>query len=220
MPFDETPDVRPLGTGTTSSRRAERTSPEHQDSLPLREGRWGSRKRGTTMYSGKIIVDILVYGRIKPPEYAPVKVADLVRESLADVRVKRGDEKIRVGDRLDLAGCVIQADSRQLKEVFTNLIDNACDAVKLLQDREGEVRLEGEDLDPDVRIIISDSGVGMDEATLQKLNKPFFTTKSQGTGLGLTVARQIIDLHKGALDIRSEKGRGTSVTVLLPKNKS
>jgi signal transduction histidine kinase len=59
-------------------------------------------------------------------------------------------------------------------------------------------------------------GVGMDREQLKRLFKPFYTTKTKGTGLGLTVAKQIANLHHGSIDIKSEKGQGTTVAIDLP----
>lgn len=168
--------------------------------------------------SNQIISDVLAYGRIKSPAYERIRFADLVRESVKDSRKKIEGCHARVEDKLaSVEGLEADIDARQMKEVFLNLIDNACDAVKAVERRQGVVTIEGEDAGDSVRLSIIDNGVGMDDATLQKLLKPFFTTKSEGTGLGLTVAKQIVDLHKGSLSIRSEKDRGTSVTILIPK---
>jgi two-component system sensor histidine kinase AtoS len=65
-------------------------------------------------------------------------------------------------------------------------------------------------------VSITDDGVGIEPSDLPSIFDPFFTTKSLGTGLGLTNARKVIELHRGAIEVSSEVGRGTKVTVLLP----
>ena len=67
-----------------------------------------------------------------------------------------------------------------------------------------------------VRVTVRDSGHGIPKEYLKKLFDPFFTTKHGGTGLGLTIAHSIVDGHKGAIDISSETGKGTTFTVTLP----
>jgi signal transduction histidine kinase len=67
-----------------------------------------------------------------------------------------------------------------------------------------------------VRIAVTDTGVGMDEEALQRVFEPYFSTKATGTGLGLTIARRNIELNGGSIDVRSEKGVGTTVTIRLP----
>jgi two-component system sensor histidine kinase FlrB len=67
-----------------------------------------------------------------------------------------------------------------------------------------------------LRLSVSDSGPGMNEETIRRLDEPFFTTKSMGTGLGMTVARTVTKAHQGQLLVRSKPGRGTCITFVLP----
>ena len=65
-------------------------------------------------------------------------------------------------------------------------------------------------------VTITDDGVGMSDETLKRLFEPFYTTKAHGTGLGMSIARKIIELHKGHVRVRSAVGQGTTVQVTLP----
>lgn len=67
-----------------------------------------------------------------------------------------------------------------------------------------------------MQVDITDHGMGIDVEDMNKIFHPFFTTKAKGTGLGLTICNEIINLHHGRLDIQSTKGQGTSVCILLP----
>lgn len=67
-----------------------------------------------------------------------------------------------------------------------------------------------------VKVLIKDSGVGIAKEDLEKVFEPFFTTKAKGTGLGLAVCQQIVHLHGGSIHIKSEKGKGTAVAIILP----
>ena len=69
---------------------------------------------------------------------------------------------------------------------------------------------------PYVRIRVADNGVGVPRENLQKIFSPFFTTKTQGTGLGLALAQRIVDEHHGKIFVRSRPGRGTIIDVYLP----
>jgi signal transduction histidine kinase len=71
--------------------------------------------------------------------------------------------------------------------------------------------------DESVFLKISDTGTGMSKATLEKLFTPFFTTKQDGTGLGLSTVKKIMEAHKGEIRVQSEPGRGTTVTLKLPR---
>jgi two-component system sensor histidine kinase AtoS len=67
-----------------------------------------------------------------------------------------------------------------------------------------------------VLIEITDTGVGMDQSALDKIFEPYFSTKATGTGLGLTIAKRNVELNSGTIDVRSERGVGTTVTMTLP----
>jgi signal transduction histidine kinase len=111
----------------------------------------------------------------------------------------------------------ILIDPEQLKEVFVNLIVNACEAM----DSGGKISI-GEKvatvpgMGPAAIIELSDNGPGIPEANLEKVFQPFFTTKEEGTGLGLSIASRIIEEHRGRITVDSPEGRGTTFRILLP----
>jgi len=108
----------------------------------------------------------------------------------------------------------IKADSGQLRQVFLNIIRNSFDALP----DEGQLFLQcsGDEQLGIVRIVIRDTGKGMDGQIMANMFKPFFTTKKNGTGLGMFISKKIIDNHGGSIDIQSEPAGGTTVTVTLP----
>jgi len=67
-----------------------------------------------------------------------------------------------------------------------------------------------------VKITIHDNGVGIDNADLAHIFDPFFTKRDNGYGLGLSIAYNIIEIHQGAINVESEKGRGTDINIFLP----
>jgi signal transduction histidine kinase len=95
-----------------------------------------------------------------------------------------------------------------------NVLKNAGQALA----GEGEIRLQSTMQSGRVMIRVIDDGVGMSDETMRRAFEPFFTTRDvgQGVGLGLTVARDIIQAHGGDIDIHSEQGKGTTVTLWLP----
>ena len=109
---------------------------------------------------------------------------------------------------------IIEADEDQLRQVFTNLIVNG------LQAMEGGgtlfVDIGADPEDGLCRIAVADTGPGIDEDQLEKLFSPFYTTKSQGTGLGLAVSYGIVRDHGGEIEVLSEPGQGTIFSVILP----
>ena len=103
----------------------------------------------------------------------------------------------------------------RLNQVFLNLLTNAVQAIP----EEGEVLLQTVAIDEEqVRIVIKDTGIGMDEATVQRIFEPFFTTKEvgKGTGLGLSISYGIISQHEGRIDVKSSPGEGTTFTIDIP----
>jgi signal transduction histidine kinase len=129
----------------------------------------------------------------------------------------------------------VLADPTQIKQVMINLGNNAGHAMR---EQGGELYIEltreilgaktASEISPDlspghyVRIVVRDTGEGMDEKTMQRIFDPFFTTKakSEGTGMGLSVVHGIVRDHRGAITVRSTPGKGSSFTVFLPRLKS
>jgi two-component system, cell cycle sensor histidine kinase and response regulator CckA len=123
----------------------------------------------------------------------------------------------------------VRADAGQIEQVLVNLVVNARDAMPdggTVTISTANVTLDSSMLPESscpagkyVRLIVSDSGMGIDAATRQRLFEPFFTTKApdRGTGLGLATCAEIVRQHGGAISISSEPGCGTSVTVYLPQ---
>ena len=102
----------------------------------------------------------------------------------------------------------------QINQIFLNLLTNASDAIE----ENGEIVIRTVADEHRVRVSISDTGVGIPDDLMAKIRDPFFTTKEvgKGTGLGLSIVDQIVTSHGGDLQIESEPGRGTTVTIVLP----
>jgi len=110
---------------------------------------------------------------------------------------------------------VIQADPEQLIQVFVNLLNNAAEAIS----GEGTITIATQPIGHQwVEINISDTGIGIPEEYLGKLFTPFFTTKppGKGTGLGLSIVYGIVKMHRGQIITKSEVGKGSTFTIILP----
>lgn len=119
----------------------------------------------------------------------------------------------------DLNGaCSIRGDEDQLRQVFVNIINNACDAMQDIEEKELKVSLINND--SEVVIEFEDTGKGIPPENYGKVFTPFFTTKSigKGTGLGLAISYGIIKMHRGSINFTSELNKGTKFKVKLPKN--
>ena len=111
----------------------------------------------------------------------------------------------------------ISADQRLLHQVMLNLITNASDALKNCENPNIFIRAEKKD--GFVAVTVEDNGCGMSEEEQTNLFKPFYTTKTQGTGLGLMITLKMVTLMKGHMEIKSLKDVGTKATVFIPAGK-
>ena len=124
------------------------------------------------------------------------------------------DMRVRLSPAVPLMWC----HEGQLKQVIVNLVVNAVQAMPnggeltISLDREPPETLAM----PAVRLIVRDSGVGIDPANRSRMFDPFFTTKEEGTGLGLAIVHSIVEAHQGRIEIDSAVGRGTTCSIILP----
>jgi len=108
---------------------------------------------------------------------------------------------------------LIKVDPLLMRRVLVNLFSNAIQAMPdggtllVSAAREGDA----------IRISVMDNGVGMSKETLSRLFQPLFTTKAKGMGMGLAVIKRIVEAHNGSINIQSEQGEGTTVTIILPQ---
>lgn len=144
-----------------------------------------------------------------------VNYREVFESVLSSVRFWLNANQIEVSENIQWEGePVAEADRQLLEQVLLNLITNAIDAMT----NGGRLDLHVKECESEVCIEVSDTGVGMDEQTKRSVGTPFFTTKSNGHGLGLAFCKTIVALHGGQLEINSVLNRGTKVTVRLPKS--
>jgi PAS domain S-box-containing protein len=158
----------------------------------------------------------------KPIELVPkeVNLKEVLQESLTSIKEISKDISINLEIKEDLP--LISGDPLLLKQCFQNIFQNSIDAMsqggRLSINVEKALGLESkEDKDYDlVMVDISDTGEGIPEDELEKIFFPFFSSKEKGVGLGLSLVRKIIDLHKGKIEVRSEQNKGTTFKIYLP----
>ena len=145
--------------------------------------------------------------------------------TLADGKATRGGIRVDVALPRDLP--LLGADQHQLTQVFCNLLINAYEALEgrgriditarlAHTAAEGALLPDGHVAVPTVVVDVADDGPGMPADVAEKIFNPFFTTKAQGSGLGLAVVRKIVDAHDGRIDMTTADGRGTKFRVTLP----
>jgi signal transduction histidine kinase len=128
-------------------------------------------------------------------------------------------QRNRVSLQLELAEGLpaVTGDRIQLQQVILNLVRNASDAMAAVDDRPRQLLISTEDEDGDrVRVSVRDVGVGVDPQNMTKLLDAFYTTKSDGMGIGLSVSRSIIERHDGRLWAEPNDGPGATFSFAIP----
>ncbi|MBI3303158.1 MAG: PAS domain S-box protein [Deltaproteobacteria bacterium] len=140
----------------------------------------------------------------------PTALARVVAEVLSTETLHYSTCGIRVEQEVSPDLPLIDADSEKLKQVLLNLCKNAAEAMP----QGGTLTVRADNSGGQVRLEVSDTGTGIPAGV--DIFEPFITTKPQGTGLGLTIVRQIVSAHRGMLTYHSIPGQGTTFTLMLP----
>jgi two-component system NtrC family sensor kinase len=163
---------------------------------------------------------ILKFGRKSEPISKDLDLRDFIPEVIGMISKKASVRGIAVEHDILEETPPVHGDPAQLQQVLLNLFNNAIDAIVAQHGSQGGelvIRAGPEDMER-VRISVTDNGCGIDPGNLKKVFSPFFTTKpaGKGTGLGLSVCYGIVDSMEGEMEVRSEKGVGTTFTITLP----
>jgi two-component system, NtrC family, nitrogen regulation sensor histidine kinase NtrY len=141
-----------------------------------------------------------------------VDLSKILRQSIdlmrSEVVKNNVDIKLQLSEELR-----VRADEPLIQQVLINLIKNSIEALSEVEN--GKITIETSKIENRVHVSLSDNGVGIHPDVLERVFVPFFTTKKTGTGIGLSLARQIIKLHNGSLYLKSEPGKGTIVLLEL-----
>jgi signal transduction histidine kinase len=163
----------------------------------------------------QITQGLLSFGRERQRAPLPLDLNEVVEETLLLAGKQLGHVGIHVLTTLDTGLPRILGDTTALEQVLINLVLNARDAMPTGGTLRIETSLAPAQSDA-IRLVVSDTGSGMLPEVLAKLGQSFFTTKPQGSGLGLSVSFTIIREHGGTVDVRSEPGHGTVFTIVFP----
>ncbi len=171
----------------------------------------------------RLIQEILDYARYMEPKLTDEDLNDIVSSCLYFIEVKADSRGIKIEKELASELPRVMLDRQQIKQVLLNLLLNAMDA---MGERGGFLRVRTNRLVKAneqvwVQVEIEDTGEGISAANLEHIFDPFFTTKhtsgeNEGTGLGLTIAHQIIQEHRGEIQVHSTEGTGTRFRINLP----
>ena len=162
----------------------------------------------------EVVQGFLKFTRPDDLRLQPVRVGALVQEILPVVQSEADRHKVTVEVSCPTSTQPVNADESMLRQALLNLAINACQAMP----DGGVLRISCADAPRGrVEIRIADTGVGISQEHLGRIFDLYFTTKAQGTGLGLSMVYRIVQMHDGEIDVESTPGRGTTFRVLLPR---
>jgi signal transduction histidine kinase len=159
----------------------------------------------------RLIQDFLDFSRPRKPVFEKVELNSLMKDLLQRLRLEWEEKGVVIDMDISKENCLSQADPDMLSQALLNVIKNACEAC----DNEGHVSVKTSISHYNWITQIADTGKGMDQETQKKALEPFYTTKAQGTGLGLAYAARVIEIHGGEISFRENHPRGTIFEIRL-----
>jgi signal transduction histidine kinase len=168
----------------------------------------------------KVLNDLLTYARPKAPQFGIADLKETVAHTLQLARQQLGSKNVEFSIQIPSHLPHFRMDPEQMHQVLLNLVLNGIQAV----DQEGKIAIQAKVLGGSggpnrpnyVEISVRDSGGGISHEQMEKIFRPFYTTKRGGTGLGLSLCRRIISQHGGTLTAESEVGKGSRFIIRLP----
>jgi signal transduction histidine kinase len=152
-------------------------------------------------------------------EKVPLDVNDVIRETIALVQRELISHRVSLQTELAPALPMILVDRVQLQQVIINLVMNGIEAMQAVADRPRELEIRsGQDEAHQVSVSVTDCGVGISAENADRLFNAFFTTKTGGMGMGLSICRSIVEAHDGRLWARANVPYGATFQFTLPAN--
>ncbi|MGG0936931.1 PAS domain S-box protein [Brevibacillus centrosporus] len=156
--------------------------------------------------------ELLVLAKPKPERFEQRCVNQIVNDVALLLESQANMSAVEIELSLESELPPIFCDENQLKQVFVNIMKNGIESMK----DGGKMKIASQRRAQHLALSFTDEGCGIPKEKLDKIGDPFYTTKEQGTGLGMMITQKIIQHHKGVMQFESEVGKGTTVTVLLP----
>ena len=155
--------------------------------------------------------------QLPKPEFTRVNLDEfferitILANSYFDSEINNSEIRPVISTRVEPVSLTLIADDKLLAQVFMNIIKNSYEAINQ-SEKGSEIVIETiRNHDGRIEITVKDDGPGMDPETLEKIFVPFFTTKESGSGIGLSLSRQIVRIHNGNILCESTPGKGTSI---------
>jgi nitrogen fixation/metabolism regulation signal transduction histidine kinase len=160
----------------------------------------------------RIATEFSDFAKMPSRNYEPLNVESILKDV---VELVNRDGKINLTLKNPIGNARVTGDKDEVKRVFMNIIRNSTQAIdeKTLNRKDGIVNVTGLKSNGFYTVTVKDDGIGMDEATLQMLFEPYFSTKSSGMGLGLVITKKILDDMQAKINVKSEVDKGTEVEI-------
>jgi len=160
----------------------------------------------------KLVNKLLIFSKPVSDDFTPVDLNELMSDILALFRTKRYVSRASVNFEENDDLPMINGNPDKIQQVFLNIITNAFEALT----EQGQIDIQTILEDGFVKILFNDNGSGIPEEIAGSIFDPFFTTKESGTGLGLSIGYEIVQAHKGKIEVDSKVGKGTTIIIYLP----
>ncbi|HEX8798014.1 MAG TPA: ATP-binding protein [Terriglobales bacterium] len=164
----------------------------------------------------RILTELLDTARPKAPQFRVTDIVGTAEHAVLFARQQAVTKRIHIEFEVKAVLPPVEHDPNQINQVLLNLLLNAIQSM----DKPGAIRVTLEPEDDAVRIVVADEGKGISPEHLPSLFRPFFTTKGHGTGLGLSLARRMVESHGGTINVDSKLGEGARFTILLPARRA
>ncbi|MBE3127578.1 MAG: PAS domain S-box protein [Candidatus Atribacteria bacterium] len=165
----------------------------------------------------KLVVQVLDFAKLQKPNLTRFSLNDLIVKITELFKLETKDKQINFSSELSPDISEIQADEDQVRQILMNVIINAIQAIS----NKGEIKIKTEKIllkgEPAIKLIIEDSGIGIPEKDFTQIFDPFFSTKDEGSGLGLSIVYKLVEAHQGEIKVESKEGEGTKFVVFLPQ---
>lgn len=163
-----------------------------------------------------IVEEFMLLAKPKTDLLAVKNINTIISNTLSLFMYELKKMKVDLVFKTDAAELLVLCDEQRLKQVFINFVKNSVEAMPF----GGKLTVTVEKQDDFAKITVKDTGIGIPKDNLSKIGDPFFTTKENGTGMGLMISFKIIQSHNGKLEIDSKENEGTTLTVLMPLYKN
>jgi two-component system NtrC family sensor kinase len=160
-------------------------------------------------YADNIVKDLQSFASKREPLFREIDINTLIKETFSHVKTPENVKTVIELGELQK----IEADKDMMKRIFVNL---AVNGIQAMEEKRGILKVSTKETNGFIEVKFKDTGIGIKKENIPKIFTPFFTTKAQGMGVGLSICKRFVEIHDGSIKVESEEGEGSIFTVKLP----